>query len=233
MIYVMSDIHGEYEKYMKMLSKIHFSDSDTLYVLGDVVDRGFNSMKLLNDMSMRANVYPLIGNHDIMAYDLLKKFSTEITSENFDNYLDEDLMISMLEWQRDGGQPTIDDYRKLSEEEREYVLEYLEEFALYETLKINDKTYILVHAGLGNFDKKKNLEDYSLEELAFTRLDFERNYFDDDSVFIITGHTPTLSLWGRPDIYQKNHNICIDCGACFDGGRLACLCLDTFEEFYV
>ena len=233
MIYVMSDIHGEYEKYMQMLSKIHFSDSDTLYVLGDVVDRGFNSMKVLNDMSMRANVYPLIGNHDIMAYDLLKKLSAEMTSENFDTRLDKDLMASMLEWQNDGGQATIDDFRKLSAEEREYILEYLEEFALYETIELNDKTYILVHAGLGNFDKKKDLEDYSLEELAFTELDYERNYFDDDSIFIVAGHTPTLSLSGKPDIYRKNHNICIDCGACFDGGRLACLCLDTLEEFYV
>lgn len=25
----------------------------------------------------------------------------------------------------------------------------------------------------------------------------------------------------------------IDCGACFNGGKLACLCLDTLEEFYV
>ena len=37
MIYVMSDIHGEYEKYEAMLKQIHFSDQDTLYVLGSVM----------------------------------------------------------------------------------------------------------------------------------------------------------------------------------------------------
>ena len=37
MTYVMSDIHGEYDKYRKMLEQIDFCDEDTLYVLGDVV----------------------------------------------------------------------------------------------------------------------------------------------------------------------------------------------------
>ena len=40
MIYVMSDIHGMYEKYEKMLKQIDLSEKDTLYVLGDIVDRG-------------------------------------------------------------------------------------------------------------------------------------------------------------------------------------------------
>ena len=49
MIYVMSDIHGCYEKYLKMLNKIKFSSDDTLYILGDVVDRGPEGMKALLD----------------------------------------------------------------------------------------------------------------------------------------------------------------------------------------
>ena len=40
MLYVMSDIHGEYERYLAMLEQIAFSQDDTLFVLGDVVDRG-------------------------------------------------------------------------------------------------------------------------------------------------------------------------------------------------
>ena len=63
MIYVMSDIHGMYEKYEKMLKQIDFSEKDTLYVLGDIVDRGSGSMKVLQDMMRRANVHGLIGNH--------------------------------------------------------------------------------------------------------------------------------------------------------------------------
>ena len=40
MTYVMSDLHGHYQKYLQMLDMIHFSDNDDLYMLGDVVDRG-------------------------------------------------------------------------------------------------------------------------------------------------------------------------------------------------
>lgn len=40
MIYAVSDLHGCYDKYRKMLEQIKFCDTDTLYVLGDVVDRG-------------------------------------------------------------------------------------------------------------------------------------------------------------------------------------------------
>lgn len=45
-IYVISDIHGEYDLFMKMLEKIKFQDTDTLYILGDILDRGPNPIHL-------------------------------------------------------------------------------------------------------------------------------------------------------------------------------------------
>lgn len=33
MIYAVSDLHGCYDKYRKMLEKIHFSETDTRYIL--------------------------------------------------------------------------------------------------------------------------------------------------------------------------------------------------------
>ena len=53
MIYVMSDLHGCYDKYMQMLEKIKFNNEDTLYVLGDIVDRGDDGIKILLDMMKR------------------------------------------------------------------------------------------------------------------------------------------------------------------------------------
>ena len=50
MIYAMSDLHGCYDKYIKMLEKINFSNNDTLYVLGDIVDRGADGIKILQDI---------------------------------------------------------------------------------------------------------------------------------------------------------------------------------------
>ena len=40
MTYVMSDLHGRYDLYVKMLELIGFSEEDELYVPRDVVDRG-------------------------------------------------------------------------------------------------------------------------------------------------------------------------------------------------
>ena len=72
MTYVMSDIHGQYDKYLAMLDKIAFSDDDTLYILGDVLDRGEQPVELLWDMSLRPNVIPILGNHEVIASTLLR-----------------------------------------------------------------------------------------------------------------------------------------------------------------
>lgn len=45
--YVISDVHGDYEGYMKILQLIQFSDKDALYVNGDVIDRGMGGVRIL------------------------------------------------------------------------------------------------------------------------------------------------------------------------------------------
>lgn len=230
--YVMSDIHGEYEKYREMLEKIDLKGDDTLYILGDVVDRGARPMDVLLDMMKRPNVYPLMGNHDLLAQDILKKLNVETADENYANRLDADDMNELIDWLRDGGQSTLTQFRALTSEQKADVLDYIGEFSLCEAVEIGEKVFVLVHAGLGNFRKGKKLRDYTLQELLMDRHDPEKEYFDDEDIYVVTGHTPTQIYTGRAEIYQSNHNICIDCGACM-GGKLACLCLDTMEEYYV
>jgi serine/threonine protein phosphatase 1 len=53
----MADIHGEYEKYKRLLKAIDLRESDTLYVLGDVLDCGAQSMEVLFDMMRRLNPF--------------------------------------------------------------------------------------------------------------------------------------------------------------------------------
>ena len=38
--YVLSDIHGNFEIFKRMLEKIQFNSHDQLYILGDICDRG-------------------------------------------------------------------------------------------------------------------------------------------------------------------------------------------------
>ena len=56
MTYVLSNIHGNYEKFKELLAKISFKDTDVMYILGDLVDYGEGSIELINDISMRYNL---------------------------------------------------------------------------------------------------------------------------------------------------------------------------------
>ena len=235
MTYVMSDLHGEYDKYLSMLDKIKFSDDDDLYILGDVVDRGQKPVEILRDMSMRHNVFPIMGNHDKMAIDVLSWLLDEVNEEKLYKNIDNESVYRLMVWRMNGAQTTIDGFQKLPKDERWFLLDYMKSFAPYDVVKAGGKTFILVHAGLGNpdiFDRKKPLDEYSLHDLAFVRFDYDREYFGGD-VYIVTGHTPTLTITCKAEIYHSCNNICIDCGAVFASGALACLCLDNMWEYYV
>lgn len=45
--YVISDIHGQYDMFMELIDKIDLKQTDTLYVLGDILDRGPHPIKVL------------------------------------------------------------------------------------------------------------------------------------------------------------------------------------------
>ncbi|MBR6616806.1 MAG: fructose-bisphosphatase class III [Oscillospiraceae bacterium] len=233
MIYAMSDIHGKYDRYIAMLEKIKFSDEDSLFILGDVVDRGEDPIKVLKDMMERPNVFPIMGNHDLLALQVLRKLSVEITAENYDCQINSDDMQMLIDWMNEGGAPTIEQFRRLPVEECEDILNYIAEFSMYDTIDVGEKTFILVHAGLGNFRPDKKLSEYTQYELMMMRTDPFAVYFEDESVFIVSGHTPTYYFSGKSEILITESSICIDCGACFSHGKLACICLDTMEEFYV
>lgn len=173
-MYVMSDLHGQYEAYIKMLEKIDFSEDDTLYILGDIVDRGPNPIKILKDMMQRPNVISLVGNHEIMMCECCKFLLKEITEENIDE-LDDEMLEGYLNWQENGGNTTVKEFQMLTKEERQQVLDYLMEFEAYEELEVNGKALILVHAGLYNFEPDKEMWEYELYELVWNRTDYEKS----------------------------------------------------------
>lgn len=235
MIYIISDIHGCYDEYIELLNKINFKDSDELYILGDIVDRGPHPIKVIQDMMMRPNVFPIIGNHDYVALMMLKKLSVEITSDNVDTLMSNDDMISYMHWLNDGGETTIKEFTSLDMEEREDILEYLEEeFSIYHELIFKGKRYVLVHAGINDFYEDKDMDEYDLKDLLFYRADYNKRYFCDENAYLVTGHTPTMRIRTdeKPLVYEENGHIAIDCG-CVYGGSLAAYCVDTGETVYV
>lgn len=231
MTYVMSDLHGQYQPYKKMLDIIGFSDSDDLYVLGDVVDRGPESAELLHDMSLRANVYPLLGNHDVTARYILRRLCQEITEDNYATGLDGELLHALAMWQFDGGQATLDSFRRQSPDERDALLDYLDEFEPYETVEVGGKRFVLVHGGIAYDKRTLPLDKQDVTELVLTRPDYSKRYYN--NTYLVTGHTPTVNIdpsySGK--IWQANGHIALDCGA-GHGLRLGCLRLEDFAEFY-
>ncbi|MBE6685667.1 MAG: hypothetical protein E7591_00350 [Ruminococcaceae bacterium] len=232
MNYVMSDIHGCYDKYLAMLEKIDFSSEDTLYILGDVIDRGDNGIDILLDMMKRRNVIPMLGNHELMAFTVLEALNVEITEENYSSQISDKVYRSLTHWTDNGGYPTYKAFTALNYVKRKRILDYINDFIVYKELTVNGRDFLLVHAGLDNFSQGKPLEDYSIKELVWYRCNYNRVYFEDK--YLVTGHTPTFYIdpSNKGRIYRKNFHIAIDCGAVF-GNPLSCICLDTLEEYYV
>lgn len=231
--YVMSDIHGEYNMFMQMMDKLQLQKTDTLYILGDVIDRGAHPVRILLKLMEMPNVVCLTGNHELMALECLEFLMQEITEKTLEE-LDEEMLENIVRWQYNGSKSTIDEFRALSRETQYELLEFIKEFSLYEELAVNGKNYLLVHGGLGNFDSGKDMEEYSARELVWNRADYSVQYFPD--VYLVTGHTPTQKIMGNPKpgyIYKKHHHIAIDCGCCWSEGRLAAICLDSGKEFYI
>ena len=231
--YVTSDIHGEYDLFIRLLEKIQLKDKDTLYVLGDVVDRGPHPIKTLLKLMEMPNVLCLVGNHELMAIECLEFLMQEITDTALES-LDEKMLDNLVTWQYNGSRTTIEEFRQLNRTTQAEIIEYIKNFLIYEELKVSDKDYLLVHGGLGNFYPGKDIEEYSLKELVWDRAEYDITYFSEK--YVITGHTPTQDIPGNPNpgyICKGNNHIALDCGCNRPDGRLAAICLDTMGEYYV
>lgn len=66
-----------YEKFTEMLKIINLGEDDELFILGDIVDRGNEPVKILEYIIDKPNIIPLLGNHEVMALDILKRINYE------------------------------------------------------------------------------------------------------------------------------------------------------------
>ena len=235
MIYVCSDIHGRYDKWRALLAALDLKPDDELIVLGDVIDRGEDGIRILREMLQHPNVVPLLGNHELNAALCIPKLLREITDESLAALEGKDI-AALSEWLQNGGGPTLRGLREISPDEREEVLDYLRDMELYLEVEAGGRSFVLTHAGLDHFEPDKPLEDYELLDFLLGRPDPAAEIWPDK--YLIYGHTPTRLLreqMGEPisdEILRRGNQSAIDCGCGYDG-RLGCLCLDTLEERYV
>lgn len=211
MIYVMSDIHGEYDRYKAMLEKIQFSDDDTMYIIGDVIDRKPGGVDILKDIVTRTNVKFLIGNHEQM---MLNDVFYHIPG-------------ARELWRANGGSQTRRALLyKTDHLTQSRIIRYLIKAPDRARIEINGRTFYLVHGWPANHTYDR----------IWTRPEPDmKNPFPDCTLII--GHTPVWYLGQRQNPLHIEHTpefIDIDCGCGNDieERRLACLRLDDMAEFY-
>ena len=86
---VTSDIHGHAASLKKVLEKAEFSDDDILVIIGDIVEKGPESLKTLRyvmELCERGNVLPLIGNVDAWRLHMINGIRAE-SVQGFYDYL--------------------------------------------------------------------------------------------------------------------------------------------------
>ena len=234
MIVATSDIHGyPLDGFLSLLEKAGFSASDHLYVIGDVIDRnGDGGVAMLRWMMRQENVTLIRGNHESMMLECGFAFTSDMDLTNL-RLLTLEQEYSLLRWNRNGCLVTLENLLKLKKEDPDELtalLEYVRSAPLYVEAAVPMKRFVLVHGGLNCFDPGKELDEYSEEELVWTRPGIEERYWDDR--LVILGHTPTQYFGAEKGRMLVTETwVDIDTGAA-GGGSPMLLRLDDMCPFY-
>jgi len=197
--WAISDIHGCYKTFMALLKKIGYNSEMNLYLLGDYIDRGRDSKKVL-DWIMKHKCYPLLGNHDKMLLDC----QNDPKAESF--------------WiARNGGEATLKSFgvNRLKDVDKKYI-----NFVKKLPACIKLKDFVLVHGGI-NF---KRPNPFAITDTNIEHMVWDRNGEEDTKVKMIVGHTPN----GLKTIVKSlnSNKVKID-GGCAYGNYLVAFNLDS------
>ena len=198
--FIISDIHGDgnvYNSVMGYLDNISKNEEVTLYINGDLIDRGGDSAFMLLDVinRIRENRFKIIylgGNHELMMY------------QYFSNRREYFRL-----WYRNGGRVTEDGLYNLldSDEKLMDVVHFISNLKIYQKFgeKINGKNIVLVHAACP--EKVKDECDLTIKDdnsLVSTCVWNRDMALNNNSYFSIIGHSPNNNVFGY--CYDKKSN---------------------------
>ncbi len=195
-LFAIGDIHGCFDQLKTLMEKLPFEpDRDTIVFLGDYIDRGQDSFRVISYLlqlkKQCKNAVFLKGNHECML-------------ENFIAGNERDFFLF------NGGEQTLRSYLKKNGQSRSFPIpeSHLDFFRnllpYYET-----EHFIFVHAGLKEGVK---LEDQQTNDLFWIREPFIHSDYDFGKT-VVFGHTP----FSEP--YVTRNRIGIDTGAVY-GNKL-------------
>lgn len=232
MVYVMSDVHGNAKAFHSILKQIQLTEHDTLYILGDIIDRHPYGIDILQEIMKMPAVKMLLGNHEYMM----------LAACDFNASTDLDRIIKAQRiWHSNCSQVTHAALHQLSEVKRQEIFKFLHSLPLNIDVKVNGIQYKLVHGSpLENFSEYQHYYESETEYAVWHR--WKPTEPVPDGYTLIFGHTPTRKFQDNNPlcIWYGKHAIGIDCGSGFPDlppvsmqkGRLACLRLDDMKEFY-
>lgn len=141
-IYAISDIHGAFDEFQKLLDRIHFQydGSDILYLLGDYGDWGGKSMDVLQLVKQMDEKYSfvhcLMGNHELMFLSAMEYgIHGDLVSESAENWL-----------VANHGLVTWNAFMKLSNDEQEELHDWLTQLPYSLETDIDGRLVMLAHA---------------------------------------------------------------------------------------
>jgi serine/threonine protein phosphatase 1 len=163
------DIHGCASALDRLLYEIQPTQTDTIIGLGDYVDRGMESARVIEtlvDLVSRCRLIPLIGNHELMMYKALQG-----NQKDFEF------------WYQHGGSATLASYGGNLEQMPQHHLTFLSHcLRFYET-----DTHFFVHA---NYDEDVPLDQQSDEALFWRHVNEYPPGLHQNGKIAYVGHTP-------------------------------------------
>ena len=199
-IYTVSDLHGQYDLFKKGLEKIGFSDRDFLYVLGDVIDRGRDGIKLLRYIRDHKNMDMLLGNHEHMMLHSVDHSGRALCSG----------IDSVIWLDYNGGDVTFDRYAVLTESSRKRLLGWLRNRYVVKTVRIKNRAFCLSHS---YFDQSLiNIRYRYADEAAVYDVVWRSIYREDPG-------TNGIDLYGKYDYTFVSGHVPVQYVKCYYGGE--------------
>ena len=197
---VCTDLHGNGLLWRKIKEKLN--EEDTLYFLGDAIDRGPDGFSIMIDMLTDPRVTYIKGNHEQFAIDVLK------AANGIDPF---DISYDTIDlWTSNGGSKTIDDiWKNLNKENAKKLYVRLRTLPEKMEITIGDTTFLLSHAG---YTPRYLTRDLAKDKqiLLWNREHFSDTWEDGEDTIILHGHTPVGYLekldWVGEGIISFNHN---------------------------
>ena len=214
--WVLTDLHGCLRTFDALLDRLELTEGDSLYFLGDYVDRGPDSKGVIDriwELEKHYTVHCLRGNHEETVLRFNRLFGHR---DIWAKYLNTPFWYSF-------GKPA-----RLEDVDPHYFT-WMNSLPHY--LLVDE--YILVHAGV-NFALENPLSNP-------TDLMWMRNWYDKVDYewlgerYLLHGHVPVVEreLWEQYDYLERGRILCLDGGtpnAHLEGfGYMSAFDLDTWE----